>query len=136
MQLNRRFSNGLQFQGAYTWSHLIDNSTADFNTTALTPRRAQDFQNLSAEKASSALDRRQRFTIAAYYEAPWFKQSNWLMRNVVGNWTVAPIYTYETPELVTVQSGLDSNFNGDSASDRMIINPAGQDLRAATYRRC
>ena len=51
LQLNRRFSNGLQFQGAYTWSHLIDNSTADFNTTALTPRRAQDFQNLTADKA-------------------------------------------------------------------------------------
>ncbi len=28
-QLSRRFSNGLQFIGAYTWSHAIDDSTAD-----------------------------------------------------------------------------------------------------------
>ena len=35
---------------------------------------------------------------------PWFKQSNWLMKNIVGNWTASPIYTYETPEFVTVQS--------------------------------
>jgi hypothetical protein len=126
VQLNRRFSHGLQFQGAYTWSHNIDNSTADFNTTALTPRRAQDFQNFSAERSSSALDRRQRFTLAAYYETPWFRNSNWMMKNLVGNWTVSPIYTYEAPEYVTVQSGLDSNLNGDSASDRTIINTAGQ----------
>ena len=127
IQANRRFSNGLQFQGAYTWSHLIDNSTADFNTTALSPRRPEDFQNLSTEKATSALDRRQRFTLAAYYETPWFKQGNWFMKNLVGNWTIAPIYTYESPELATVQSAVDSNLNGDSAADRVIINPAGQD---------
>jgi hypothetical protein len=127
VQLNRRFSNGLQFQGAYTWSRLIDNSTADFNSTALTPRRPEDFQNLTVEKATSALDRRQRITIAALYEAPWFKKGNWLMRNVVGNWTAAPVYTYESPEYATVQSTLDSNLNGDSATDRAIVNPAGQD---------
>ena len=39
LQVNRRFSNGLQFIGSYTWSHLIDDSTADFFTTLLTPRR-------------------------------------------------------------------------------------------------
>ena len=27
--------------------------------------------------------------------------------------------------LATVQSGLDSNLNGDSAGDRAIVNPAG-----------
>ena len=127
VQANRRFTNGLQFQGAYTWSHNIDNSTADFNTTALTPRRAQDFQNLTAEKASSALDRRHRFTFAAYYELPIFRKSNWFAKNLIGNWTAAPVYTYESPEFVTVQSGIDSNLNGDSASDRSIVNPAGQD---------
>jgi hypothetical protein len=125
LQLNKRFSNNLQFQGAYTWSHLIDNSTADFNSTALTPRRAQDFQNLTADKSTSALDRRHRVTISAFYEAPWFKKSNWLLKNVVGNWNAAPIYTFESPEYATVQSEVDSNLNGDSASDRAIDNPAG-----------
>jgi hypothetical protein len=126
-QLNRRFSNNLQFQGAYTWSHLIDDSTADFNTTALTPRRAQDFQNLRADKSTSALDRRQRLSFAAYYESPWFRKSNWMMKNIVGNWTFAPIYTVESGESMTVQSAVDSNLNGDAASDRAIVNPAGLD---------
>jgi outer membrane receptor protein involved in Fe transport len=125
-QLTRRFSRGLQLQAAYTWSHNIDNSTTEFGATYLTPRRAQDFQNLTPDKASSLLDRRQRLSIAAIYDAPWYRSSrNWFMKNLAGNWEFAPIYIYETPEYFTVQSGIDSNLNGDSAGDRTIINPSG-----------
>jgi hypothetical protein len=126
VQLNRRLSRGLQYQAAYTWSHDIDNSTAEINTTALSPRRPQDFQDLTAEKADSALDRRQRLTLSLIYDAPWFKGSrNWFMKDVAGNWELAPIYTYESPEYYTVQSELDSNLNGDPAGDRTIVNVNG-----------
>jgi hypothetical protein len=48
------------------------------------------------------------------------------MKNVVGNWTVSPIYTYESPEYATALSGVNSNLNGDSATiDRPIVNPNG-----------
>ena len=127
VQLDRRFSKGLLFKSAYTWSHLIDDSTADFFTTRLTPRRSQDFQLLSADKASSALDRRHRFTTTLIYDLPFFKGSNWAMKNLVGNWEIAPIYTFESPEYATVQSTVDTNQNGDSAGDRTIINTAGTD---------
>jgi hypothetical protein len=133
VNLKKRLAKGLQYQAAYTWSHLIDNSTAEVASTFLTPRRAEDFFNLSAEKASSALDRRQRFTLSLLYDAPWYKSSNnWMLKNLAGNWEVAPIYTYESPELFTPQSGVDSNLNGDSAPDRTIINPAGASGTAST----
>jgi hypothetical protein len=125
LQVNRRFSNGLLFQGAYTFSHNIDNSTADFFSTVITPRRGQDFQNLDADRSNSALDHRNRFTLAAVYDAPWYKSSNWFMKNLVGNWQFSPIYTYETGEWADVQSGIDSNLNGDTAGDRAIFNPNG-----------
>lgn len=125
VQLDRRFSNGLQFRGAYTWSHLLDNSTTEFGATWLTPRRAQDFQNLRPEWASSLLDRRHRFTFTMLYDVPWFKNGSWFMKNLVGNWEIAPVYTYESPEFFTVQSAIDSNLNGDSAGDRTIVNPNG-----------
>ena len=126
LELRRRFSHGLQLIGAYTWSHNIDDSTADFFTTVLTPRRPQDFQNLRAERSSSALDRRHRLTLTALYDVPFFKSGhNWFMKNLVGNWEVAPIYTYESPEYATVQSTVDSNLNGDTASDRAMINTTG-----------
>lgn len=124
-QLNRRFSNGLQMQAAYTWSHAIDDSTASTFSTLLTPRRPENSQDLRIERASSALDHRQRFTMLMIYDLPFFKQSNWFLKNLVGNWEVAPIYTYQTGTLFTAQSGTDSNLNGDSAPDRTFINPGG-----------
>jgi hypothetical protein len=123
--LTHRMSNGLTFQASYTFSRTIDNSTADFHSTDLTPRRAQDFQNIAGERAVSALSRTHRLTIAAVYDLPFFKGGNWLEKNVLGNWQFSPVYTYESPEWVTPQSGVDSNLNIDNAGDRVILNPAG-----------
>jgi hypothetical protein len=123
--LTRRFSNGLQFSGSYTWSHNIDDSTDALNSTVLSPRRPEDFQNLRLERASSLLDHRNRAVFEALYDLPYFKNSNWFMKNIVGNWEFAPVYTFQTGELVTPQSTVDSNLNGDSAPDRVMINPSG-----------
>ena len=125
LQLTRRLSNGLSLLGAYTWSHSEDDATATNFSTYLTPRRAQDWQSLGTDWASSALDHRQRLTITPIYEWRPFKSGNWFMKNLVGNWNISGTYTYQSPELATVQSGLDSNLNNDSAGDRTIINPAG-----------
>jgi Carboxypeptidase regulatory-like domain/TonB dependent receptor len=124
-ELRRRFSNGLQFNGSYTWSHAIDDSTDALSSTVLAPRRPQDFQNLRAERASSLLDHRNRVIFQLIYDVPYFKNRNWFMKNLVGNWEVAPVYTFQSGQLVTPQSKVDSNLNGDSAPDRVIINPSG-----------
>jgi Carboxypeptidase regulatory-like domain len=123
--LTRRFSNGLQFIGAYTYSHGIDDSTADVFSTYLTPRRPADSTNLKLDRSNSALDHRQRVTFETIYDMPFFKHGNWFMKNIVGNWEVAPIYTYQSGTWVDVQSGVDSNLNGDSAGDRAFVNPSG-----------
>lgn len=124
-QLTRRFINGLLINAAYTYSRTFDDSTADFNSTALNPRRPQDSQNLRAEYSRSDLDRPHRLTLVAVYDVPFFKNSNFLMRNLVGNWEVAPAYTFQSPQYTTAQSVTDSNLNNDSASDRVFINPNG-----------
>lgn len=128
-QLTRRFSNGLQFSAAYTFSHNIDDSTAEVFSTYTTPRRPQNIRNLRADRASSALDHRHRFTYQVLYDMPFYKTSkNWLLKNVVGNWEIAPIYTYQTGTWWTVQSGIDSNLNGDSGGDRAAVNAGGNPL--------
>jgi hypothetical protein len=133
LQLNRRFNNGLNYVAAYTWSHNIDDSTATHFSTVLTPRRPQDFGNLRADRADSALDRRHRFTFSGLYDTPWFKSGdNWFVKNIIGNWRVAGNYTWESPEYATVQSGVDSNLNGDAWPDRSIINLAGDAYRSSS----
>ncbi|HEY2235208.1 MAG TPA: TonB-dependent receptor, partial [Candidatus Angelobacter sp.] len=125
-QLTRSYSNGLQLLAAYTWSHLIDNSTADVFSTLLTPRRPQNSQNFAADMSTSALDRRQRLSLEAIYDVPFFRSSsNWMAKNLLGNWKLVPTWQLQSPEFYTPQSGVDSNLNGDSAPDRTIINPNG-----------
>ena len=125
-QLTRSYSNGLQLLAAYTWSHLMDNSTADVFSTLLTPRRPQNSQNFAADMSTSALDRRQRLSLEAIYEVPFFKgSSSWMAKNLLGNWKFVPSWQLQSPEFYTPQSGIDSNLNGDSAPDRTIFNPNG-----------
>jgi hypothetical protein len=133
-QLTRRFSHGLQFLGSYTWSHNIDDSTAAVSSTVFAPRRPQDSQSLRSERASSMLDHRNRLSAALIYEMPFFKNRGWLLKNFLSNWEVAPVYIYQTGSLVTPQSEVDSNLNGDSASDRVFLNPAGNPALGSATR--
>jgi len=124
-QVTKRFSRGFQMTGAYTFSHLIDDTTAEVFSTVLSPRRVEDFQNLRRERADSALDHRHRFVASWIYELPWFAKSNGLTKVLLGGFNVAGTYTYETGEKITIRSGNDANLNGDNAGDRAILNPAG-----------
>jgi len=132
-QLVRRFSQGMQLTAAYTFSHLIDDTTAEVNTTVLSPRRVEDFQNIRADRADSALDHRHRFVASFLYEVPLFRNSsNGYVRALAGGWTMSGTYTAEAGEKATVLSGIDSNLNGDAAGDRTIRNPNGVRGTAST----
>jgi hypothetical protein len=125
-QVTRRFSNGLQFVASYTYSHGWDDSTAEVFSTYTTPRRPQNSNNMAADWSSSALDHRNRFTYEVMYTTSWYKSSsNWALRNLVGNWEIAPIYTYQTGNWYTVQAGTDANLNGDSGGDRASVIAGG-----------
>ena len=124
-QVTHRLASGLQGSAAYTWSHMIDDTTAEVFSTVLSPRRVQDFQNLAAERATSALNHGQRFVLSAIYDVPFFNSDRRFVRSIAGGWALAGTLTFESGELATVQSGIDSNLNGDSAGDRSIINTGG-----------
>ena len=126
--LTRRFQQGLQMNLSYTWSKTMDDATDEVFATVLTPRREQNSQCISCDYSRSALDRTNRVSLELLYDLPYYKHSsNFLLKNIVGNWTITPIYTYESPEYATVLSGTNSNLNGDSgaAIDRSNINASG-----------
>jgi hypothetical protein len=125
-QLQHRMANGLYFQGAYTFSHLIDNSTADFFSTVIAPRRPQDFRNLSKERGNSVLDHRQRATFSLVYDTQWYAHNpSWFLKNVLSGYQITPVYIFESGQWATIQSGRDVNLNLDNAGDRTILNSAG-----------
>lgn len=125
--LNRRYSNGLLLNLSWTWSKAMDDATAATFSTVLTPRRPQDSQNIAADYSRSALSRTHRLTLVAVYDLPFFKNSSWLLKNTLGNWEIAPIYTYESPQYFTVLSGTNSNLNGDSSAiSRTFFNLNGK----------
>lgn len=124
-QVSKRLSRGFQLTGAYTFSHLIDDTTAEVFSTVLSPRRVEDFQNLRRERANSALNHPHRFVASWIYELPWFSNTTGFARTLLGGFNIAGTYTYETGENITIRSGNDANLNGDNAGDRAIFNPEG-----------
>src|SRR5216684_3160989 len=61
---------GLTFNANYTYSDTEDDSTNEFFTSLLNPRRAQDTRHLSADWSKSDLYVRQKFALSWAYEVP------------------------------------------------------------------
>ncbi len=124
-QVTKRLTKGFQMTAAYTFSHLIDDTTAEVFSTVLSPRRVEDFQNLKRERATSALDHRHRFVTSSIYELPWFNNKTGFAGVLLGGFSLSGTYTAESGERITIRSGNDANGNGDSAGDRAILNQGG-----------
>ncbi len=100
-QVERRLSNGVQFNGAYTWSHAIDNTQAGFDTDFRYGGNVVDpFDWQTRERANSNLDVRNRFVFNALYELPFGRSHsighNWnpAVNAVLGGWQFSPILTF------------------------------------------
>jgi hypothetical protein len=92
--LAHRFSKGLYFQGAYTYSKSIDDvSTA--SVAFLT--RVNDQNDARASRGLSDFDRRQRFVTSAVYQLPFFDHASGLTKGALGGW--------ETSGVIILQSG-------------------------------
>jgi len=126
--LQGRMKNGLQMQLSYTFSKTMDDATAEVFATSLTPRRPQNPACVACDYSLSALSRKHRLSLESDYNFRAFKGSNWIMQNVVSNWTFAPIFTYESPEFATVLNGTNSLIapSSDGAyMGRPVYNPHG-----------
>ncbi len=99
-QVERRLSNGIQFSGAYTWSHAIDDTQPGFDSDYRYGGNAVDpFQWQTKERANSGLDVRHRFVFNALYELPFGRGRtfghdwNTATNALLGGWQVSPILT-------------------------------------------
>lgn len=125
VSLTRRFSRGLAMTAAYTFSKAIDDATNELNSSTVNPRRPEDFFDLN-ERGLSAIDVPHRFVTSFNYELPFFRTSgNGFLRHVLGGYSLNGIFQAQSGQVITPQSGIDSNRNRDAAGDRTIVNPNG-----------
>src|SRR5271165_3424673 len=103
MMLQKRFSHGLQFQAAYTYSKSIDDGST-FEETL-------DPFNYRASRALSIYNSKQRFVVSYDWEIPTRKYSGFAGK-VLTNWEVSGITQF--------QSGFPIRL--DTADDTELIN--------------
>jgi hypothetical protein len=93
-QINHRFSNHLQFNANYTWSHALDYGLN--NQTATTANNLLDPQNIRQEYGNSITNIPNRLVMGAIITAPW-KYNGWL---------AYLLNDFEASPALQVQSGL------------------------------
>jgi hypothetical protein len=106
---NRRFTDRLAFQAAYTWSHAITNvPLTNFSNGATDPF------NYNLEHGDADLDRRQMFVANAVYVLPSFKRWSEVASHILGDWQLNGIASFLGGMPLDVTSG--ANTAGLTAS--------------------
>ncbi len=120
-----RFTKGIYFRSNYTFEKNIDNATNELNSSKVNPRRAQDGFDLPNERGRSALDINHKFAMIWVYDLPTLQSGNGFLKGIANGWEWSGTYLAQSGQPITVLSGTDSNFNGDTAGDRAVFNPNG-----------
>ena len=132
VSFQQRSRFGLTFNANYTYADTEDNSTNEFATSLLNPRRAQDTLRLADDWSKSDLYVRHKFALSWLYEVPKAPVTNRFAKAILNGYQISSVYLVQSGQPVTLQSGTDANGNGDSAGDRVLFNPFGTSLAGNT----
>ena len=129
VNVTRRFSSGLVFNGAYTWSKLIDYNSDIFtqNNTPATSVIPTIFGGLQQEKGLSLYHRAHRAVFTYVYELPFFRAQQGFLGRTLGGFQISGVTTLESGVPFTVLNGVDPDgISSDLGNDRPDFNPFGQ----------
>jgi hypothetical protein len=130
--VDRRFTDRLAFQGAYTWSHTIGNVPTQSFISATT-----DVFNYDRDRGDADLDRRHAFVFNTIYALPSFKRWGALASNVLGDWQLNGIASFYSGTPLNIITNVDRAGLGNSTTQRpnlvsgvplYIDNPADRSL--------
>ena len=99
-KLEKRFSKGLQFLMAYTWSHALANSGTPLSGSG--GLGTPDPTNYASEYSSASWDIRHNFTSAFVYDVPFGRgkslggNMNRVVDAIAGNWQLNGVLTLRT----------------------------------------
>lgn len=102
LSAEKRYSAGLSFLAAFTWSHSLDEGAGGNSSTGESRINIQNPRNLSADYGNSNFDYRRRFTLSMVYEAPFghgrkfLTNANRVADAVLGGWQLTSIVTAQS----------------------------------------
>ena len=125
VQLNKRFSSGVQFLSNYTFSKTIDNLNSAFGDTwGMNGGRPMDTYNLALDRSVSQFDRTHWIKIGASVDLPFGRNRrfgsdmNRVVDFAVGGWTVQYIGNYSSGEPLGFNS---TGSIGNFSTNRPVI---------------
>ena len=83
----------------------------------------------------SDLDVRHKFALSWIYEVPKAKVENKFLGALLNGYQIGSVFLAQSGQPVTLQSGIDSNGNGDTAGDRAVSESSGSGTPDQMYSR-
>jgi hypothetical protein len=98
--ITKRFSRGLQIQGAYTWAHAIDDAGDPIDPAFGNRSLPRDPFNLRSERGNSDFDVTHRLVLNYVWQLPFGRGRAFLNQGVLGRvlegWQIAGITTFSS----------------------------------------
>jgi hypothetical protein len=111
--LNRRFSNRLAFQAAYTWGHAI----SDVALTSFTNTTSDPF-NFKSDRGDADLDRRQTFVGNVVYVLPKFDNWGKAAEYLLGDWQLNAIVSHFGATPIDITTGANTLGTASAVGQR------------------
>lgn len=102
LSATKRYSQGLSFLSAYTWSKSLDEGAGGNSSSGESRINIQDPRNIAANYGLSNFDYRQRLSLSPIYELPFgrgralLKNANRLTETLAGGWQMTSIFTAQS----------------------------------------
>jgi hypothetical protein len=127
LRVERRFADGVQIAGSYTWSRDLDSVSESLLVNAnsggrnLTSMPASQ-GGLKLDRGLSDYNRSHRLTIAYIWDIPGPRRG--VAKHGLGGWSITGITTFQSGTPYSLQNGSDRNNDGFFDNDRPDIgNP-------------
>ncbi len=139
VRLQKRFSHGLSFLAAYTWSHSIDNAS-NANLGSQNNDGFRWTNHPEWEYGNSSFDLRHRFTINYLYELPFGPKKRWgsstqgTLAQLLGGWQVGGITSISSGNWFTITGAttIGAQSDGQQRPDQ-VADPRSTPCLAGTF---
>lgn len=127
MQVTKNLTHGFQVQGAYTWSHSIDDVQDPLAPTEGSSNFPVNSRKLFEERGNSNFDIHHRAVINFVYELPLGKGKGYLNSGILGKvfqgWQLSGITTLQTGHPFDIFSTVDSEHTSISGRADLVGSP-------------